>query len=106
MNDPIKTALIAYGAAGKFMHAPFLATQPENYEVIAVLERHKKESKQLFPSAKIVRTIEELLSLKEIELVIITTPNDTHFPYAQSSLSAGKHVVVDKPFTIIAADSL
>jgi len=106
MNHPIKTALIAYGAAGKFMHAPFLATQPENYEVIAVLERHKEESKQLFPSAKIVRTIEELLSLKEIELVIITTPNDTHFPYAQSSLSAGKHVVVDKPFTITSANAL
>jgi scyllo-inositol 2-dehydrogenase (NADP+) len=106
MSHPIKTALIAYGAAGKFMHAPFLATQPESYEMVAVLERHKEDSKQLFPSAKIVRTIDELLSLKEIELVIITTPNDTHFPYAKSSLLAGKHVVADKPFTITSADAL
>src|SRR4051794_27415250 len=106
MDQPIKTGLIAFGAAGKFMHAPFLVTQPQNYEVVTVLERHKEESKQLFPAAKIVRTIDELLSLEEIELVIITTPNETHFPYAQSSLLAGKHVVVEKPFTITSADAL
>ena len=68
MNAPIKTGLIAFGAAGKFMHAPFLVTQPENYEVIAVLERHKEESKQLFPNARIVRSIKELLSMNELGL--------------------------------------
>ena len=105
MNDPIKTAIVAFGAAGRFMHAPFIKTQPENYDVIAVLERHKEESKELFPDAKIVRSIEELLAIAELELVIITTPNDTHFPYAKASLLAGKHVVVDKPFTITSADA-
>ncbi|HXL56844.1 MAG TPA: Gfo/Idh/MocA family oxidoreductase [Chitinophagaceae bacterium] len=106
MNQPVKTALIGFGVAGKFMHAPFLAIQQENYEVVAVLERNKEDSKQLFPSAKIVRTIDDLLLLKEIELVIITTPNDSHFPYAKSSLLAGKHVVADKPFTITSSDAL
>lgn len=105
MNTPIKTALIAFGAAGKFMHAPFLVTQPENYEVIAVLERHKEESKQLFPHAKIVRSIEDLLQINEVELVVITTPNDTHFPYAKAAALAGKHVVTDKPFTITSGDA-
>jgi len=106
MSNPIKTAIIAYGAAGKFMHAPFLKTLPEQYDVIAVLERHKEESKQLFPNARIVRSMEELLSINELELVVITTPNDTHFPYAKQSLLAGKHVVVDKPFTITSKDAL
>ena len=105
MNKPIKTALVAFGAAGRFMHAPFLVTQPENYEVAVVLERHKQESKTLFPNAVIVRSIEELLAIDEIELVIITTPNDTHFSYAKASALAGKHVVVDKPFTITSADA-
>ena len=70
MNNPIKTALVAFGVAGRFMHAPFLVTQPGNYEVIVVLERHKEDSKQLFPNAKIVRSIEELLAIREVELVI------------------------------------
>src|SRR4051812_34695360 len=106
MNQPIKTGLIAFGAAGKFMHAPFLVTQPQNYEVVAVLERHKEESKQLFPNAKIVRSVDELLSINELELIIITTPNDTHFPYSKAGLLAGKHVVCDKPFTITSHDAL
>lgn len=105
MNSPIKTAIIGYGVAGKFMHAPFIKTQPEHYDVIAVLERHQEESKALFPSAFIARSIESLLDINEIELVIITTPNDTHFPYAKAVLLAGKHVVVDKPFTITSADA-
>ncbi len=35
----------------------------------------------------------------DIDLVVIATPNDTHFPLAKAALEAGKHVVVDKPFT-------
>lgn len=31
---------------------------------------------------------------------MIPTPNDTHFPLAKAALNAGKHVVVDKPFTV------
>src|SRR5215831_16535715 len=106
MSTPIKTGLIAFGAAGKFMHAPFLVTQPEHYDVIVVLERHKEESKQLFPNTTIVRSMEELLAIDEIELVVITTPNDTHFSYSKSSLLAGKHVVCDKPFTIASSDAM
>lgn len=104
--NPIKTALVAFGAAGKFMHAPFLATQPEHYDVIAVLERHKEDSLKLFSNAKIVRSIEELLAIPEVELVIITTPNDTHYSYTKAAVLAGKHVVCDKPFTIKSSDSL
>ncbi|MDM8621026.1 Gfo/Idh/MocA family oxidoreductase, partial [Escherichia coli] len=35
-----------------------------------------------------------------IDLIVIPTPNDTHFPLAKAALEAGKHVVVDKPFTV------
>jgi predicted dehydrogenase len=41
-----------------------------------------------------------LLSNPDIDLVVIATPNDTHFPLAKAALEAGKHVVVDKPFTV------
>jgi predicted dehydrogenase len=44
------------------------------------LERHKEDSKELFPNAKIVRSLDEVLAIQELETVIITTPNDTHFP--------------------------
>ncbi len=40
-----------------------------------------------------------------LELVVITTPNDTHFDYAARALRAGKHVVLEKPFTISSEDA-
>lgn len=42
----------------------------------------------------------DLLDDPDIDLVVIATPNDTHFPLAKAALEAGKHVVVDKPFTV------
>src|SRR6185295_11727117 len=41
---------------------------------------------------------------KDIELVIINTPNETHFEFASRALEAGKHVVVEKPFTVTSAE--
>lgn len=103
--EKIKAAFAGFGAAAKFMHAPFIKTNP-GYEIVSVLERNKSESKELFPDAKIVRTYEELISDENIELIIITTPNDTHFSYTEQALRAGKNVVLEKPFTITSADGL
>jgi predicted dehydrogenase len=104
MGNAIKTGLVGFGAAGKFMHAPFLKTLPQYYNVVTVLERHASESKGLFPGAHISRSMDELLAA-DIDLVIITTPNDTHLPYAKQALLAGKNVVLEKPFTINTTDA-
>lgn len=99
----IKTGLVGYGMAAQVMHAPFLYTSP-HYEVTAVMERHREASKALFPATTVVRTMEELLKT-DIELVIITTPNETHVPYTLQALEAGKHVVLEKPFTITSQEA-
>ncbi len=104
MGNPIKTGLVGFGAAGKFMHAPFLKTLPQYYNIVSVLERHASESKHLFPDAQIVRSIDEMLDT-DADLVIITTPNDTHLPYTKKALLAGKNVVLEKPFTINTTDA-
>ena len=64
-----------------------------------ILERNGETCKEKFPSVKVAKTIEEVLQDTSIELVVITSPNTTHFPYAKAALEAGKHVVVEKPFT-------
>ena len=104
MSRKINTALVGFGMTAKVMHAPFLVTG-EKYDVTTVVERHRQDSKGLFPNAQIVRSFEEALQQKEVELVIITTPNNSHFTYAQQALEAGKHVVLEKPFTITSADA-
>lgn len=85
--------------SGRIFHAPFLKVNP-HYRVTGVLERTRNLSDGYFPYAKIYRTPEEIWDDADVELVIINTPNATHFDFALHSLQAGKHVVVEKPFTI------
>lgn len=96
---PIITALSAFGMSGQVFHAPFLQCH-ESFELAYILERTQERSKIKYPNATIVRNFEDLLNTIEIDLIIINTPNELHFPMCKATLLAGKHVVVEKPFTI------
>lgn len=100
-----RTGLIGYGLGGRCFHAPFIAQHP-GFELVRIVERSKEESRERYPYVIITRTVEELLADNSIELVVITTPNNTHFPFALQALEAGKHVVVDKPMTVTSAEAL
>ena len=104
MTAPIRVGLAGFGMAAKVMHAPFLASMKE-YKLESVLERHHNESLQKYPFVNIVRDFNGLINNDQLELIAITTPNSTHFEYAQKALRAGKHVVLEKPFTITSDDA-
>ena len=104
MNSPIKVGLVGFGISAKVFHAPFITASP-HYQLVSVVERHKQESKEKFPEVQVVRSMEELLQNEAIDLVVITTPNETHFPYAKAALEAGKHVVLEKPVTNTTAEA-
>ena len=99
----IKTALLAYGMSGQVFHAPFINRHP-GYELVGAWERSKKLIQNDFPSAKSYSSLQELLDA-DIDLVIVNTPVDTHFAYADESLLAGKHVLVEKAFTTTAKEA-
>jgi len=101
----ISTAVISYGVSSKTFHIPFITTHG-GYSLDMILERNGETCKEKFPSVKVVKTIEEVLRDPSIELVVITSPNTTHFSYAKAALEAGKHVVVEKPFTNTSAEAL
>jgi scyllo-inositol 2-dehydrogenase (NADP+) len=101
---PIKTALLAYGMSGKVFHAPFLKSNP-NFELYAVLERTKNEAQKEYPNTITYRNINTLLADENIELVIVNTPNNTHFEFAVQALNAGKHVLIEKPFCVTQAQA-
>jgi predicted dehydrogenase len=71
----------------------------EGMELACVLERHTNDAKARYPEVRIARNLDEMLSDKSINLVVVATPNDTHYSYTKASLEAGRHVVVDKPMT-------
>ena len=106
MNE-IKTGICSYGMSGKLFHAPFIQ-QHEGFELYAACERSTKEIIEKYPSVISYSTIDELMADENVELIIINTPNYTHFDYAKKALLAGKHIVVEKPFcnTVSECDEL
>ncbi len=97
--NPIKTGIASYGMSGLVFHAPLLHVNP-GFELVKIVERSYKGSKERYPYISIVRSLEDLLQDEHIELIIINTPDSTHFEYCKLALEAGKHVVVEKPFTL------
>jgi scyllo-inositol 2-dehydrogenase (NADP+) len=94
----IEVGLIGFGLAGRAFHAPVIRAVP-GLHLAAILQRSGNEAAEKYPDVRIARSLDELLAMKEIRLVVIATPNDTHYPFARQCLEAGRDVVVDKPFT-------
>ncbi len=107
MSATIKVGLIGFGIGGQVFHAPLLTTI-KGLELV-IIRASKPEQVAIanakYPAAKVVATVEEIFNNLDIDLVVITTPNTAHLPLAAAALHAGKHVVVDKPFTITTKDA-
>lgn len=104
MEKAIVTGLLAFGMSGKVFHAPFIDAHP-GFKFHAVLERNQKNAAEEYPGVKSYDTFEALIADPAIELVIVNTPNFTHADYTRRSLEAGKHVLVEKPFTATSAEA-
>lgn len=102
--ETIKTGIASYGMSGQVFHAPFIYTHP-HFQLCIIVERSKTLSKERYPDVTIARSLTEMLEDKDIELAIINTPDSTHYEYAKMALEAGKHVIVEKPFTTTTAQA-
>jgi scyllo-inositol 2-dehydrogenase (NADP+) len=97
MAGEIGVAVIGFGLAGQVFHAPFVSAVP-GLKLEAIVQRKGDEAGKAYPSARILRSFDEALSDAAVQLIVVGTPNETHFDLAKQALLAGKHVVVDKPF--------
>lgn len=93
----IDVGLVGFGFAGRVFHAPIIAAVP-GLRLRAIVQRSGDTAASLYPQATVVGSIEELLKIEDLRLVVIATPNTSHYGLAKQCLLAGKEVVVDKPF--------
>ncbi|RAP73639.1 oxidoreductase [Paenibacillus montanisoli] len=104
MSKNIRVGLIGYGFAGSIFHAPFVDAVP-GLELAAVVERKSAHSKEKYPWVNVVNDVRYLYEDPSIDLIVVTTPSTDHFTFTRDALLAGKHVVVEKPFTPTAAEA-
>lgn len=101
---PIQTAVCSFGMSGWVFHAPFIQAHPA-FSFYGVLERTKNLAQEKYPAVKVFRTLEDMLADEKIELVVVNTPNKTHYDFTRQALIAGKHVICEKPFTVQASEA-
>jgi scyllo-inositol 2-dehydrogenase (NADP+) len=104
MTGNIQVAIIGYGYATATFHAPLVLGVP-GLELVAISSSDPGKVHAAHPGLCVMESPEALLSRPDIELIVIPTPNATHYPLARRALAAGKHVVVDKPFTVSMAEA-
>jgi len=90
--------------SGRIFHGPLLQAHP-GYKISKILERKRDDSAEKYPEAIIVRDYNAILEDATIELVVVNTPDHLHFDMCTEALLAGKHVVVEKPFTLRTSDA-
>lgn len=100
----IRTGLIGYGLGGMAFHAPLIDAVPE-LDLAAIATSRAAAVHERYPTVTVLPDAAALLADRDIELVAISTPNDTHFPLARAALEVGKHVVIDKPFATSVAEA-
>lgn len=85
----IRVGLIGRGLGGRVFHAPLIRAVP-TMELVEIAGADGAAA---------------LATSEAVDLVVISSPNRSHFPLAKAALEAGKHVVVDKPFTVSVAEA-
>lgn len=105
MEKQIQVGLIGFGLAGQVFHAPLIQSTAEMHLAKIVTSQRERVS-EIFPEVAVISSAQELFDDPEIDLVVIATPNDSHYSLAKEALLAKKHVVVDKPFVIHARDGM
>lgn len=104
MTAPIRAGILGYGTGGRVFHGPLLAADPR-YAVAAVVTSdptRAEHARRAHPGVAVLRTAEELFAAGGLDLVVVTTPPESHYELARTALRHGLAVVVDKPLAVLA----
>ncbi|HMK21920.1 MAG TPA: Gfo/Idh/MocA family oxidoreductase, partial [Terriglobales bacterium] len=99
MKDPLHVGLVGFGLAGEVFHAPLIRAN-SHLRLTHIAQRTGDRAQRKYPDVRLLRDVTALLAEPDVDLVVVATPNASHFEIANQALLAGKHVVVDKPFTV------
>jgi predicted dehydrogenase len=101
----LTAGIAGYGLAGAVFHAPLIEAV-DGLEVAAVMTRSPERAEQAraaHDGVRIVESVDELIA--DVDIVVVASPNSSHAEIALAALDAGRHVVVDKPLAVTAAEA-
>lgn len=104
MSNTVRVGIVGYGYASKTFHAPLIVSVP-GLHLTTISSSDPAKVHADWPDIAVEASPDALFARADLDLLVIPTPNNTHYPLARRALTAGKHVVVDKPFTVTLAEA-
>jgi predicted dehydrogenase len=106
VTDTIRTAVVGTGNWG-LNHVRVLAAMPSCRvtHLVDVNEYNLAGAQRLAPGAQALKDYRFLLDRNECDAVVVATPAETHYEIARDFLTAGKHVLVEKPLALLSAQA-
>jgi predicted dehydrogenase len=102
----MKIAVVGLGYWGPNLVRNFLSTNDvENVVCCDLQQRRLDQIRKRYPGVEVCLSAEDLLRRTDVEAVAIATPVSTHFALGMKVLEAGKHLLVEKPFTLRSSDA-
>lgn len=101
----IKIAIVGYGLSAKVFHLPFITHSPQ-FSLIAISSSQVEHVQTTYPAIDVYDNAVQMITQCAADLIIITSPNHTHFALAKQALNAGKHVLLEKPMTSTSEEAL
>ncbi|MFM0736855.1 Gfo/Idh/MocA family oxidoreductase [Paraburkholderia xenovorans] len=96
-DQKIRVSIIGYGFVTRHFHMPLIASVP-GLQLVAIGTQRAEQVTLDDPSIEILSP-EQAAVAESVDLVIVASVNESHYRFAKLALEAGKHVVVEKPFT-------
>ena len=96
----MNVAIIGYGYWGPNLVRNFSANKECTIKIVSDTRKERLELvKKSYPSVEIEENYLAAVEDKDIDVVVIATPVDTHYAIAKKALENKKHIWVEKPFT-------
>ena len=105
---PVKGAIIGFGHIAANGHVPAYLANPD-IRIQAVCDSHperKEVNDRLLKDSRFYLSADELLEREDIDFVDVSTPPSLHAPFILKALSAGRHVLCEKPLILDSGDLL
>lgn len=101
----INVAVVGYGLSATVFHLPFLL-HSDQYQLVAISSSQLDRVDTQYPSIDVYESAEHMIKACQSDLVIITSPNESHFSLAQLALENNRHVLIEKPMTTNSEEAL
>lgn len=105
----ITAAYVGFGVSVREYHIPYVEND-ERLQVKYVFRREEDISQNaayepFYPEIIFTTDFEQILQDDEVDLVVVSAPDEFHVPYAKQILNAGKHALIEKPFSKTAEEA-